>query len=113
MRSRSCKVSPATPMKRKRKEFVSEAQRACFDAFYAAYWLKKARADAEQAYIEKVTSTGMHRKVMKAVQEQTPEMMALDPHSRPYPATWLRAERWTDEVVTPRLSRIEQVMEAI
>lgn len=96
------------------REFKSEVHKTCFECFWAGFWLKKAKKDAQNAYIEKVTTTGMHRKVMQAVQEQTPEMLLRAPNMRPYAATWLRAERWEDEAIpvagTRTAPSIEQQM---
>ena len=86
-------------MKRKPAVFKSAAQQAAFDEFWQAYFLKKCKKDAAAAYIAAVTTTGLHRRIMAAIEQQTPEMMQRPPAMRPYAATWLRGERWEDEVL--------------
>lgn len=100
----------APPIPKTSKEFApfrSEHHRAYFEKFWADYWRKPARAAAEKAYAKMVTTPQMHAAVMKALDEQRPEMLSRDPDKRPHAATWLNGKRWNDEVspaaiATPR-----------
>ncbi len=79
--------------------FVSGLQKTAFDEFWAIYWLKKCKKDAIRAYAALVRHTGLHRRIMDAVRDQTPEMLRRAPTMRPYAATWLRGCRWEDEAL--------------
>jgi hypothetical protein len=71
-----------------------------FGKFYAAYPRKKVRKDAEKAW-KQVDGDRHADAIMAALEWQVAEMLTREPEHRPYPATWLRGERWTDERDTP------------
>ena len=72
-----------------------------FDQWWAIYWRKVARKDAEKAFRHHVKSPDRFSTVMESTRAQTPAMMARDPDHRPYGASWLNAERWDDEPSIP------------
>ena len=80
------------------KAALTRQQNIWFDEFYAAYWLKKGKDDARRAYLKAVRSADLHQQIMRAVSEQTSEMLTREPSKRPYPATWLNGKRWEDEI---------------
>lgn len=104
--------------KRKAGDFVSPAQASAFAEFWSEYPLKKAKPNAQKAYVKSVRTTKQHRDVMAGLRGQVPGMLAADPQHRPHPATWLNGRRWEDEIESEqetedaRLDRIVKEMEA-
>jgi len=85
---------------------LTTQQAAWFAEWYAEYWRHVARKPAEQAFKKHVKTGARFEQVMKATRAQKPEMLAREPEKRPHPASWLNAERWTDEpenVAQPKL----------
>ena len=68
-----------------------------FDAFYQAYPRKKAPKDALKAWKALRPNAELQGRIMAALTEQRPELLARDPTRVPYPATWLRGEQWKNE----------------
>lgn len=72
-----------------------------FEAFYAEYPVHKARQDALKAWLQLLPEKALFDTIMAALKRQ---LAAKHFHNAsgelvaPYPATWLRATRWTDEV---------------
>lgn len=70
-----------------------------FIAFYEAYPRKRARGDAWRAWRSIDPSPELAAEIMAAIEEQRRTSWAeADPQFIPYPASWLRAERWKDEI---------------
>lgn len=67
-----------------------------FDQFYAKYFRRDARKDAEKAW-RQVNGDAHLTEILAALEWQVPMYMARERHHRPMPATYLRGERWTDE----------------
>jgi hypothetical protein len=71
-----------------------------FEVFYKAYPRKVAKGDARKAWAQtKKIRPGLNT-ILQAIQAQSKtEQWTKDNHAYiPYPATWLRAERWDDEI---------------
>ena len=73
--------------------------------FWGAYWLKRSRKAARQAFAKQVRSLTRFQEVMAAVQAQSPEMLGRQSQHRPQAATWLRGERWADDIPTEEETR--------
>ncbi len=73
-----------------------------FDAWYSLYPRKVARKAAEKAWARVATSPDVIEQIMAGLRAQLPSMRAKDKQFIPYPATWLRGERWTDEIEQPK-----------
>lgn len=86
---------PDAPRNEKRR--LSAQQEAWFQEWWAAYWLKKSRKRACEAFRRHVRTEARFRQVMDATRAQTPEMLSREPHHRPHGATWLNGERWEDD----------------
>jgi hypothetical protein len=73
-----------------------------FDVFYKAYPRKVAKGDARKAWAQTKSIRPALEKILLAIQAQCEtEQWLKDNHAFiPYPATWLRAERWEDEIQT-------------
>lgn len=71
-----------------------------FNAFWAEYPRRVGRVDAKKAFRKAVTGEAEFAKVMAGLQAQLPALRAKDPEYIPYPATWIRGQRWTDEPAT-------------
>jgi hypothetical protein len=67
-----------------------------FAQFWAAYPLKVAKKDARKAWGELRMTPELHAAILAALAWQGPQWAAQG-YGTPYPATWLRGERWTDE----------------
>jgi hypothetical protein len=70
-----------------------------FEDFYAAYWRHEAKKDARVAFMGTVKTLELFDRVMAAVDEQNAQMQSREMEKRPLPATWVRGERWNNEVV--------------
>lgn len=69
-----------------------------FDAFWQAYPLHKARRDAEKAW-RQVKGADHLTAILAAIEAQKAERRIPGWHPAwPYPASWLRAKRWEDEI---------------
>lgn len=76
-----------------------------FDIFWAAYPKKVAKADARKAWAQTKDIRPEVTTVIKAITDacKTEQWMRGGGQFIPYPATWLRGERWDDihEVTLP------------
>ena len=91
---------PPIPPKRGRKKTTQELPDPDFEAFWALYPKKKSKGDAKKAWAqikpsgELVSAIMAKLKLLTASHEWTKE----NGEYVPYPASWLRAEGWEDEV---------------
>ena len=78
-----------------------------FDQFWASYPKKVAKADARKAWLQTKDVRPDIAKLLSAITAacQTEQWMKSGGSFIPYPATWLRGERWDDihEVVLPNV----------
>ena len=72
-----------------------------FQQWWAIYWRKVSRKDAEKAFAKHVKTEARFEQVMAATRAQAPMMMHREPEHRPHGATWLNAERWEDQPAPP------------
>jgi hypothetical protein len=72
-----------------------------FDRFWAAYPRKMAKGDTRKAWAQTEAIRPDIDAVLKAVlaQRRTDQWLRDGGKFIPYPATWLRAERWDDVLV--------------
>ncbi|MCD8206799.1 MAG: DUF6291 domain-containing protein [Bacteroidales bacterium] len=79
-------------------------QEQAFDEFWAMYPKKKSKGQAKRAW-DKIKPD---KDTIMAIMAKLPELMASDDWQKengryiPYPATWLNAEGWKDEVSRPK-----------
>lgn len=66
-------------------------------AFWAAYPRKKGKGDARKAWAQAIKNGADPAEIIAGAQRYAQERAAADPKYTKYPASWLRAERWTDE----------------
>lgn len=76
---------------------TQENRESWFSEFWAAYWLRKGRKKAHEAFMRAVTSESIFADVMAGLRTQLPEMQSREARYRPHAATWLNGERWSDE----------------
>jgi hypothetical protein len=71
-----------------------------FEIFYKAYPRKVAKGDARKAWLQtKKIRPGLNEILQAIAVQCKTDQWTKDNHAYiPYPATWLRAERWADEV---------------
>jgi hypothetical protein len=67
-----------------------------FDAFWAEVPRKEGKGAARKAYASALKKAD-HATLMAAIRRHAEERRGQDPKYTPHPATWLNAERWTDE----------------
>ena len=87
---------------RKRDTNVSLVQNVPdrFDEFWQRYPRKIGKGAAHKAYA-KATRKADHDDLMFGLSQQLPAMQAKDQQYIPHAATWLNAERWSDEPEQP------------
>ena len=74
-----------------------------FEEFYDAYDRKKKRPDAERAWSKAAKKVDPQTIIDAAQAFITAQKVAnKHPHFTPYPATWLNAESWNDEIDDPQ-----------
>lgn len=91
------------PKKRRVVNMMGEPEG--FAEFWAPYWRKVSKVDAEDAWRKLNPDAELRARIIAAVTSQRPGMLAREPDRRPHAATWLNKRRWTDEVETPVTSR--------
>lgn len=64
--------------------------------FWAVYPLRCAKKDARKAWAQLNPSPALVDRMIDAVTWQA-ALWAAQGYGTPYPASWIRAERWTDE----------------
>ena len=71
-----------------------------FDQFWAVYPKKVAKADARKAWLQTKDLRPDIAKLLSAITAacKTEQWMRGNGQFIPYPATWLRGERWEDEL---------------
>lgn len=87
---------------KERKEMPAQ-QAAQFVVFWDRYGYKVAKADAEKAWINLNPSPELFDTIISAIDAQLAERSrqmskGVSVPNRPYPATWLNARRWEDEL---------------
>jgi hypothetical protein len=70
-----------------------------FDRFWVAYPRHKAKKDARKAWTQLAPNADLIDKILTALawQKTSAQWVKDGGEFIPYPATWLRAERWDDE----------------
>ncbi len=79
-----------------------------FDAFWAAYPRKVAKASALKAWKKACTGEAIKDEIMRVLKEQLPalyERSGKDRQFIPHAATWLNGRRWEDEASLVSLSK--------
>jgi hypothetical protein len=97
---------PAEPRSaRPKPDPLVSQQTAWFAEWWAIYWRRRDRKNAQRAFRAAVQTETRFRQVMAATKAQTSEMLAREDSKRPHGATWLRGERWDDELTPPAARR--------
>jgi len=92
-----------SPLPRVRKKIVSNTPQEHFEDFWKLYPRKKSKGDAEKAWGQMVTS----KEIVEAILNKLPKLTKGEDWQKengqfiPYPATWLRAKGWEDELQIP------------
>ena len=84
------------------KDNISCATDTNFDAFWECYPRKVAKGDARKAWKALKPSEELAFQIIESVKHQAQSLESWQKDNGkfiPYPATWLRAERWNDEIV--------------
>ncbi len=91
---------PKPPKAPKKTDLVMED----FEKFYSIYPRREAPADAKKAWKSIEPDDELFKTIMEAIKTATIVNKWNDPANRtfvPLPATWLRAERWKDDLPNP------------
>ncbi len=108
-------TSDALPEKKAKaaREILTAEQTTWFDLWWDAYWLHRARKPAMVAFSRHVQTAERFDAVMAATRAQTPEMLAREPSKRPHGASWLNAERWTDDTAEVQATGLSSTLDRI
>lgn len=92
-------IDPQVGREGKGKE-GNEADASAFDTFWTAYPKKEAKKDAEVAFAKLNPDPELLAKMLAAIaaKRQSHDWAKENGKFIPLPATWIRAERWNDEV---------------
>lgn len=101
-------LQSSSSIKNKTDAALSSGSLTAFETFYQAYPRKKNRGDAEKAWAALKPDDQLVRLMLTAVGKAkgTPEWKEEHGKYIPYPASWLRAKRWLDEMPTVPKERI-------
>jgi len=91
---------PRSQEKEREREREREKEKA-FELFWKAYPKKKARPDAERAFLKINPDEQLLQIIISAVEKSktTEEWLKESGKFIPYPATWLNKKRWLDEEI--------------
>ena len=80
-----------------------------FNLFWQSYPRRTAKGDARKAWLKLHPSPALVQEILEALvwQRQQPDWLRDNGTYIPYPASWLRAERWEDEA--PRAAQVAAV----
>lgn len=81
---------------------IDPAQLRWFAAFWQLYPRKVAKKAAEKAWAKLAPDAALVEQIMAGLRAQLSQMRARDKQFIPHPATWLRGERWNDEIEQPK-----------
>jgi phage replication O-like protein O len=84
----------------KTKSIAPQATRENFEKFYSAFPKKKSRAQAEKAFAKINPDEQLLTAILAGLQRAMKSGQWQDPQYIPYPASWLNAKGWEDEVQT-------------
>ena len=72
-----------------------------FDLFWKSYPRRTAKGDARKAWLKLNPSPALVQEILEALvwQRQQPDWLKAGGQYVPFPASWLRSERWEDEPV--------------
>jgi phage replication O-like protein O len=71
-----------------------------FERFYAAYPLKKSRGKAEREFAKLRPDEELLTQMLAGLEQRKASGTWIDPKFIPYPASWLNAKGWLDELQT-------------
>lgn len=80
-----------------------------FDVFWSKYPKKKSKGQAETAWKKIKITDDLFKKIVESVElaKETPEWTKDNGQYIPYPATWLNAKGWEDEITRKEAPTIE------
>ena len=90
---------------RKEKEYTSTlGKEKLFERFYKAYPKKRKRGDAEKAFIKINPDEEFLQKMIETIEKfkKSEDWIKDNGKYIPYPATWLHAKGWDDEISIPK-----------
>jgi hypothetical protein len=86
------------PAPAKKSKHDHQQQDAWFEKeFWPDFWRKRDKHEAKMAFRKHAKNAGLKDRIVAAMIRDRPEMIARDPDSRPYAATWLNKFRYMEE----------------
>lgn len=97
---------------KRREEGAQFCAKESFAEFWELYPKKKSKGDAEKVYLRQISSKQLHLEVLAGVQRAiTSKDWCKDGGKYiPYPATWLRAKGWLDDLGHPNFASVANVI---
>jgi len=83
-----------------------------FERFYKAYPLKKSRGAAEKAFARLWPDETLLAALLEGLEKRKASGTWVDPKYIPYPATWLNAQGWLDDIDVEYSAEARAVIEA-
>jgi phage replication O-like protein O len=102
-------VPPAGQKGRATKGLTAELQDR-FERFYAAYPLKKSRGAAEKAFGKMKPDEELVGQMLAGLERRRVSGTWVDTKFIPYPATWLNAQGWLDEIAVEYSHPVREVI---
>ncbi len=91
---------PVAKAKRKPAD-PTMAEQEAFDAFWAIYPRRVAKKPALDAWLAAVRAGALEADIASGARSYAGERAGKDPEKTAHAATWLNAQRWTDEAAAP------------
>jgi hypothetical protein len=81
-----------------------------FERFWRAYPRRVSKKDARKAWAQLALTPELVDRIMAALdwQRRQPQWLRDGGQFVPYPASWIRAERWDDEEFVPEVKPMER-----
>lgn len=98
-------VTPEERGKKKEEETLNPL--AGFEAFWSAYSKKNSKGQAQKAWVKLSPDDDLQNRIMTALENAKRSEQWLTQGGRfiPYPATWLNARGWEDELPTQKCAK--------
>lgn len=84
-----------------KKENIKEKKELAFEEFWREYPKKQGKKDAQKAFSKLKLDKELFEKIMQAIKTQKNNSDWVKENGKyiPLPATWIRGERWEDEII--------------
>lgn len=94
-----------------KETIASPAMRERFERFYSRYPKKKSRAVAEKAFYKIAPDENLLASMLQGIERAMTSAQWANPQMIPYPASWLNAQGWLDDIQTDYAPNEQAVIE--